>query len=117
VPDQSGGRQLGVALDELEADPELAGNGPQQRRLAGAGWALDEHMAAGVECGEDQLELAPSPDQPAGEAVERLGGARPHGGECTQGAGSVECRTVDRRQSRPDRVTGRTTTAGSSVLA
>ena len=63
VPDEAGRRQLGVALDELEADAELVGDGPQQRRLAGARRALDEDVAAGVEGGEHELELPPPPDE------------------------------------------------------
>ena len=108
VADQPGGGQLGVALDELEADPELAGDRPEQRRLAGARRAFDQYVAAGVEGGEDQLELAPAPDEPAGKAVERLSRARPHRGECTQATRCAECRNVDRRQLPRDRVTGRT---------
>ena len=45
VADEAGRRQLGVALDELEADAELVGDGAQQRRLAGARRALDERRA------------------------------------------------------------------------
>ena len=71
VPDEAGRRQLGVALDELEADAELVGDGPQQRRLAGAGRALDEDVASGVEGGQHELQLALAPDEPAAEAVER----------------------------------------------
>ncbi len=60
VADEPRRRQLGVALDELEADAELVGDGAQQRRLAGARRTLDEDVAAGVERGEDELELAPA---------------------------------------------------------
>ena len=64
VPDQAGRRQLGVALDELEADAELVGDGPQERRLAGPRRPLDEDVAAGVEGGEHELQLAPPADEP-----------------------------------------------------
>ena len=77
VADEAGRRQLGVALDELEADAELGGDGAQQRRLAGARRALDEDVAPGVEGGEHELELASPPDEPVAEAGQR--GASPTG--------------------------------------
>ena len=40
MTDQPGRSQLGVALDELEAEAELVGDGAQQRALAGARRAL-----------------------------------------------------------------------------
>ena len=70
VPDEAGRRQLGVALDELEADAELVGDGPQQRRLAGAGRTLDEDVAPGVEGRQHELQLALATDEPAAQAVE-----------------------------------------------
>jgi hypothetical protein len=63
VADEAGRGQLGVALDELEADAELVGDGAQQRRLAGAGRALDDHVAPGVEGRQDELELPLAPDE------------------------------------------------------
>ena len=74
VPDEAGRGELGVALDELEPDAELGGDGAQQRRLAGARRALDEDVAAGVEGGEHELDLAPPPDEAVTEPIER----RPH---------------------------------------
>ena len=69
VPDESRRRQLGVALDELEADAQLVGDGPEQRRLAGAGRPLDHDVAAGVERGEHELELPPPPDAGVGSVA------------------------------------------------
>ena len=71
VADEAGRRQLGVALDELEADAELVGDGAQQRRLAGAGRALDEDVAAGVERRQHELELALAPDEATPQVGER----------------------------------------------
>ena len=70
VADQSRRGQLSVALDELEPDAELVGDGAQQRRLAGAGRTLDEHVAAGIEGGEDELELALAADEPPAQSGE-----------------------------------------------
>ena len=75
VADEAGRGQLGVALDELEADAELVGDGPQQRRLAGAGRALDEDVAPGVEGGQHELELALAPDEATLQVGERRAGA------------------------------------------
>ena len=98
VADEAGRRQLGVALDELEADAELVGDGAQQRRLAGAGRALDEDVAAGVEGGEHELELAPPPDEPAAQAVERR--ARASSSVIDHDAADVLARRACRRSRR-----------------
>ena len=73
MPDEPGRRQLGVALHELEADAELVGHRPQQRRLPGARRTLEQDVPPGGERGHDQLELAtPADDVPAQAVEQRL---------------------------------------------
>src|SRR5262249_57594042 len=69
--DRPGGGELGVALDDLDPDAELVGEGPQQRRLAGAGRPFQEDGASGGERGHDDLQLPPPPDAPPGEPVQQ----------------------------------------------
>ena len=71
VPDESRRRQLRVALDELEADAQLVGDGPEQRRLAGAGRPFDHDVSAGLQRGEHELELPLPPDQASGQSRQR----------------------------------------------
>ena len=73
VADEAGRGELGVALDELEADAELVGDGAQQRRLAGARRALEQDVAVGGQRGDDELDLAAAAD----DVGRRLGRARP----------------------------------------
>jgi hypothetical protein len=73
VADEPGGRQLGVALDELEADAELGSDRPQQRRLPRAGRPLQQDVAPGGQGGDDDLELAAAADDALGQAVEQRG--------------------------------------------
>ena len=73
VADQPCRRQLGVALDELEPDAELVGDGPQQRRLARARRPFEDDVAAGLERRQHELQLPPAPDQPSTQALQ--GGA------------------------------------------
>ena len=68
VADEAGRRQLGVALDEGEADAELVGDGPEQRRLPGAGRPLEQDVAAGGEGRDDDLQLATRGRRPGGAA-------------------------------------------------
>ena len=68
VADQPGGRELGVALDELEADAQLVGHGAQQRRLAGARRALQQDVPAGGQRRDHQLQLPPPAHDVVGQA-------------------------------------------------
>ena len=65
VADEAGRGQLGVALDELEAEPELVGDGAQQRALAGARRPLEQHVAVGGQRGDHQFDLALAADDAA----------------------------------------------------
>ncbi len=67
VTDEAGGRQLGVALDELEADTQLVGDGAQERRLAGARRPFDQHVPVDGERGDDELDLTAPPDETSPE--------------------------------------------------
>ena len=108
VADQARRRQLGVALDELEADAELVGHGTQQRRLAGAGRAFQQHMATGRERGNDQLDLARAADDRDRAAIDErcgvvIGYPRPsvvdhHAADVLAGA-HVFVALVDRRRA------------------
>ena len=69
MADEARRRQLGVALDELEAELQLVRDGAQQRALAGAGRAFQQDVAVGVERGEDELDLAPAADDVAVETA------------------------------------------------
>ena len=60
VTDQACRCEFGVALDELEADAELVGDGTQQRRLPGAGGTLDHDVTVGDQRRHDQLDLSPA---------------------------------------------------------
>ena len=64
MTDQTRGCELGVALDELETDTELVGDGTQERRFARAGRALDQDVPVDGQGGDDELDLAPAPDEP-----------------------------------------------------
>ena len=67
VADQPGGRQVGVALDEHQRDAPLGGDRPQQRRLRRPGRALEQHVPAGGDRGQQQVELAVPADQVPGD--------------------------------------------------
>ena len=71
VADEAGRRELGVALHELEADAELVGHRPQQRRLARARRSLQEDVAAGGQRRHHDLLLAPPADDPGAEPVDQ----------------------------------------------
>jgi hypothetical protein len=71
VPHETGRRELGVALDELESDPELVGDGAQQRRLARARRPLQQDVASRGQGRYDDLLLPPAPDDPSRQAVEQ----------------------------------------------
>ncbi len=62
VADEASRGQLGVALDELEPDAEFVRHGAQQRRLAGAGRPLDDHVTVGDQRSDDQFDLTSSAD-------------------------------------------------------
>jgi hypothetical protein len=64
VADQPRGRQLGVALDELDAELDGVRDGAQQRRLAGARRAFEDDVNAGGQCGGQDLRLAAQADDP-----------------------------------------------------
>ena len=70
MTDEAGRCELGVALDELETDTELVGDGAQERRLARAGRALDQHVPVDGEGGDDELDLAAPPDEPPPESFD-----------------------------------------------
>jgi hypothetical protein len=72
VPDEPRRRELGVALDELEADPELVRDGTQQRGLARARWPLEQHVAVGGQGGDDEFDLAPPPDDAASRSTSEV---------------------------------------------
>ncbi len=69
VPDQPGRGQLGVALDHHEGDLPTAGDLAQQRRLAGAGRALEQHVRPAEQGGLEDLRLAGTLDDGDGERV------------------------------------------------
>jgi hypothetical protein len=75
VTDESRRRELGIAFDELEAEPELVGHGAQQRALAGAGRTFEQHMPVGGQRGHHQLDFAMATDDvgqyPIDEPAER----------------------------------------------
>ena len=60
--DQPRRGQLGVALHEDQLDAGRGGEGPQQGRLAGARWPLEQHVAVGGERRHHHLDLGPTPD-------------------------------------------------------
>ena len=62
VPDQPGRCELGVALDELETDAEFVRHRAQHRRLAGARRALEHHVPARSERGDQQLDFSAPAD-------------------------------------------------------
>ena len=62
MADETSRSELGVALHELEAEPQLVGNGAQQRALAGAGWPLQQHVPIGRQRGNGELDLAGTTD-------------------------------------------------------
>ena len=49
--------------------PELARHGAQQRRLAGAGRALQEHVAVGREGSDDEIDLASPARRPGSSSA------------------------------------------------
>jgi hypothetical protein len=63
LPDQPGGRQLGVALHEHDGASVLPRDRAQQRRLAGARRTLDDHVPAGRERDGEDLALATQADR------------------------------------------------------
>ena len=74
VADEARRGELGVALDELEAEAELVGHGAQQRALAGARRTLQQDVPVGGQRGHDQLDLPLAPDHPAEHPLEQLAG-------------------------------------------
>ena len=62
VADQPRGRQLRVALDQLDAEAGGVRDGAQERGLAGAGRALEHDVAAARQRGGEHLRLAPQAD-------------------------------------------------------
>ena len=74
MADEARRGELGVALDELEADPQLLGDGAQQRALAGPGGTLQDDVAIGHEGRHHQLQLAPSSDDLAVQSIDQVVG-------------------------------------------
>ena len=72
VADDAGRRELGVALDELESDPQLSRDRTQQRRLAGAGRPLDDDVAIGGDRCDGQFDLAYPTDDRRRQSVDEL---------------------------------------------
>jgi hypothetical protein len=65
--------ELGVALDEDDAEPGLLGDDPEQGRLAGARRPLEEHVTAGGERHREHLGLAAQADDVGGDPLEEMG--------------------------------------------
>ena len=74
MADQASRRQLGVALDELEAEAELVGDSAQQRALASARRTLQQHVTVGGQCGDHQLDLPLASPDAAEHALDQRGG-------------------------------------------
>ncbi len=104
VADEPGRGEFGVALDELETDAQLEGDGAQQRRLAGAGRPLDEDVAVGDERGDDEFDLAATADDGRPDAIDerrRVGGRVRHA--VSSCSGQEPC-TITPRMFSPSRI-------------
>ena len=71
MADQTGRSQFGVALHEDETDTEALGDGAKQRALAGTGRTFEQHVAVGVEGGDDQFDFTTPTDDRGVERVEQ----------------------------------------------
>jgi hypothetical protein len=65
-------RKLGVALDELETQAELASDRTQQRALARARWAFEDDVPVCHQRGDHELELASPADDLTRRSFEQL---------------------------------------------
>ena len=93
VPDEARRRQLGVALDEGEADAQLVGDRPEQGRLARTRRPLQQDVAAG---GRARRRRSPAP-----------AGGRPHGGGAGRGGrprSARQSKTITPRMFSPSRM-------------
>ena len=99
MADESGRREFGVALDELEAHTELERDGAQERRFAGAGGTLDQDVSIGDEGRDDEFDLALAPDDGRPDALDERGGV---GGRFRHG--DQEPCTITPRMFSPSRI-------------
>ena len=100
MADEPGRREFGVALDELEADAELQGDGAQERRLAGAGGTLDQDVSIGDEGRDDEFDLALAPDDGRPDALDERCGV---GGRVQAWTDQEPC-TITPRMFSPSRI-------------
>ncbi len=62
MADETCRSEFRVAFDELEADAEFVGDGPQQRGLAGARRPFQQHVTVGGQGRDDEIDLTSPPD-------------------------------------------------------
>ncbi len=71
VTNEARRREFGIALNKLETNVHLASDTAEQGRFAGAGRALDQNVAVGVDRGDHELDFADAADHTGPQPVEQ----------------------------------------------